>query len=192
MIGSQLPAHEADQIAKGKWFAGYTKTVERFEGEIRWESLDVQTRAAEGRGAEYLLVQGDLALEGDLDLGRDIHSIYVITGNVSARRVILGDAVLVVGGSITAREWVFGPRSEGLFAVAGNQIESKSKALLARISAPTVALYDRKKRDLRIVVDGVARSADALVLEVLDADEDDLILEEKVRARLEVGAPLLR
>lgn len=100
--GSTLTPGQADRRAKGRWFTGYARRVEIAAGGLRLRSFDVAKRERAKGSAEYLLIDGDLIIDGILRLGRDTRSIYVVTGDLSARRVVRGDAVLVVLGTLNA------------------------------------------------------------------------------------------
>lgn len=100
--GSTLTPGQADRRAKGRWFTGYARSVELAAGGLRVASFDVAKRERAKGAAEYLLIDGDLIVDGILRLGRDTRSIYVVTGDLSAKRVVRGDAVLVVLGKMNA------------------------------------------------------------------------------------------
>ncbi len=100
--GSTLTPGQADRRAKGRWFTGYARRVEVAAGGLRLRSFDVAKRERAKGAAEYLLIEGDLIVDGVLRLGRDTRSIYVVTGELSAKRVVRGDAVLVVLGKLNA------------------------------------------------------------------------------------------
>jgi hypothetical protein len=110
--GSTLTPGQADRRAKGRWFTGYARVVDVAAGGLRVRSFDVAQRERAKAGAEYLLIEGDLVVDGTVQLGRDTRSIYVVTGDLRAKRVVHGDAVLVVLGKLSAP--VTGALGEGL------------------------------------------------------------------------------
>lgn len=191
MTTKTISAADADTITGSSWFTGYTNSVELHQGNTQWSGLDAQARADEKGDTEYVLVLGDLAIDGDVDLRSEVQSIYAIAGNLTARRVILGDAVLVVGGTVTATEWVLGPPGEGLFDVAGAQIESHQDALFAHVVAPTVVVFDRNLNRFHVAIDGVSYDPSQLVPEVLDAGGAE-IDPARLRQYLEAGGSLAR
>jgi hypothetical protein len=99
---AQLTPGQADRRAKGRWFSGHARVVDVVTGALRLRSLDVAKRERAKGGAEYLLVEGDLVVDGAVQLGRDTRSIYVVTGDLRAKKVVRGDAVLVVRGKVEA------------------------------------------------------------------------------------------
>lgn len=121
---ASLTAGQADRRAKGRWFSGHTSTVTLASGGLTLRTLDVAKRERALGSSEYLLVEGDLVVDGDLRLGRDTRSIYVVTGHLKARRIALGDAVLVVRGNVTC-ERVSGAPGEGIFKVLGTLTERR-------------------------------------------------------------------
>ena len=100
--GSTLTPGQADRRAKGRWFTGYARLVELAAGGLHVRSFDVAKRERAKGAAEYLLIDGDLIVDGTLRLGRDTRSIYVVTGDLFAKRVVRGDAVLVLLGKLNA------------------------------------------------------------------------------------------
>jgi hypothetical protein len=172
---------EADQRVGNSWFSGYANAVELVAEPV------VVAQRPPADGAEYVIYDRGLTVKGTLDLGSDVHSIIVVRGTLAAKRVILGDAVLVVTERVIARDWVFGPRNEGLFDVGGHQIEGNAERLLAAIDAPVVAIFDRNRREFALRDRGAARTAADLVPDVLDMDEVD---QRKLRDRLVAGKPV--
>ncbi|MFT3710738.1 MAG: hypothetical protein QM817_24200 [Archangium sp.] len=107
-----LTAAQADRRAKGRWFSGYTRQVEVIAGGLTLRSFDVAKRERDKGASEYLLIDGDLIIKGTLKLGTGTRSIYVVTGNVRAKQLTRGDAVLVVLGTLHAV--VKGKEGEGV------------------------------------------------------------------------------
>lgn len=126
--GSTLTPGQADRRAKGRWFTGYTRRVELAAGGLRVGSFDVAKRERAKGAAEYLLIDGDLIVDGVLRLGRDTRSIYVVTGDLSAKQVVRGDAVLVVLGKMNAP--VTGIAREGIISSGRRIIEGRPVAVL--------------------------------------------------------------
>lgn len=183
-----ITAAEADARISGAWFAGYTKTVAWYDAPVALDAFDAEARAEARGDTEYAVFAGGLTVAGTLDLRRDVHSIYVVVGDLRAERVIAGDAVLVVTGRVVARDGVLVPPSEGLFDVAGAQPESDADALLAAIDAPVVAVFDRNRRAYVLRDRRGARRAEAdLVPELLD---DGDVRHRELRARVLAGGAL--
>jgi hypothetical protein len=141
---SSLAPAAADKRAGGKWFTGYTNRVQLIDEPTTLASFDETSR---GGDAEYLIFARGLTVTSALDLSRIERSIIVVLGALKAKRIILGDAVLVVEKSIEASELIYGPMSEGIFQLAGMQIETDPEDLATAISSPIVALYDRNQRE---------------------------------------------
>jgi hypothetical protein len=141
--GKTLTSQAADELVGGKWFAGYTNAVRHFDEQVVLATFDQSSR---GGDAEYLLFRDGLTIDGTLDLSRIHRSIIAVLGTLKARRIILGDAVVVVGTRVEASELVFSPRTEGLFSIAGRQLERDAERFAALFTAPTIALYDRHRR----------------------------------------------
>lgn len=118
---SMLTPGQADRRARGRWFTGYARLVEVAAGGLRVRSFDVAKRERAKGAAEYLLIDGDLIVDGALRLGRDTRSIYVVTGDLFAKRVVRGDAVLVVLGKLNAP--VTGIAREGIISSGQRIIE---------------------------------------------------------------------
>src|SRR5262245_6202005 len=120
----KVAAKEADQLVGKDWFDGYAKSVDVHDEAVTVDQLDAEARAEALGNTEYVVFSRDLTVTGTLDLARDVHSIFVVLGNLTARRVILGDAVLVVRGRLRASEFLLGPPGEGVFELGTEQIES--------------------------------------------------------------------
>ena len=134
-----ISANDADRRAKGPWFRGHTSHVVVENEGFRVPNFDVAKREKKAGSAEYVLFEGDVTVEGTLSLGGDSRSIYVVLGDLTARRIELGDAALVVRGTMRATDYVFAPRNEGIFAVGGEQ---KPERQLAHVKTPTYFAYD--------------------------------------------------
>jgi hypothetical protein len=181
MIAHVSPA-EADKRVGGKWFRGYTNRVELVD-EARTVDTMIPTEA------EFVIFDHGLTVRGTLDLGSSVHSILVVRGKLRARRVILGDAVLVVTDGVEASEFVFGGSNEGLFEVGGVQVERDPGRFAAAIETPILAVMDRKRREMLLREHGEARA-------VADVVEDALVMDEvdpgKLRKLLLAGRPVFR
>ncbi len=142
---------DADRLVGGTWFAGYTNTVQLVEEPVTLARFDGDSR---GGDAEYIIFNRGLNVTGTLDLSEIYRSIIVVRGTLKARQIILGDAVLVAD-RVHASELVYGPMTEGIFQVAGMQIESDPEDVATAIDAPVVALYDRNQREWLLRRNGV-------------------------------------
>lgn len=183
-----ITAAEADGLVGAPWFEGYTNTVEVFDDPVTLDSFDAEARAEAGRGSEYLVFAAGLDVQGTLDLRRYVQSIIVVLGTLRARRIVLGDAVLVVTERVEVSEWLLGVETEGLFEVGRAQIEESGEDLVARISAPFLALYDRSRGDFWLCERGQAIDVEKLHTSVRDGEQLDA---DRLRARLEQGLPVL-
>lgn len=181
-------AQAEDMVGEG-WFVGYTDEVELHDEHVAVDAFDAEARAEERGGPEFVVFGGGLSVSGTLDLSSDVHSIVAVRGELRAARLILGDAVLVVRGKVDVGEWLFGPRTEGIFDVAGAQIESDQSALLGRTHAPVIAIFDRNRAEFVLRDRGEPRQTGDLTPEILDDDEVD---ENTLRQRLLAGEPIFR
>ncbi len=176
-----LSASEADKRVGDKWFTGYTNAVQLIDGPATVMTFDGASR---GGDAEYLLFDQGLTVTGTLDLSSIYRSIIVVRGTLKAKRIILGDAVLVVEKAVRASELVFGPMTEGIFALAGLQIESDPEDLATAVDAPVVALYDRNQREWLVRRNGVPAE---LATDLIDDGEVDA---SALRKRVLAGASI--
>jgi hypothetical protein len=179
-----LTAAEADQRIGARWFQGYTKLVTVIDEACTLDDFDV-----DARGLEYVLFERGLVVTGTLSLGSDVHSIIVVTGPLHVQRLILGDAAFVVTERVEASELVFGRPNEGVFEVAGHQIEGDRDGFLAAIETPVLVIFDRGKREYMLRERNVERTAADLVDDVLDGDDPSTKL---LAERLLAGAPIFR
>ncbi|GAA0430215.1 hypothetical protein Aca07nite_38910 [Actinoplanes capillaceus] len=192
----KISAPQADELTGNSWFSGHTDGVELHEAPVTVDEFDAEARCEERDELETAVFGGGLTVAGTLDLGTDVHAIYVVRGTLRARRLILGDAVLVVDGAVEVDEWLFGGVTEGLFEVAGHQAESPTgpNALLAHVRGPVVALYDRARREFVLREGGSPRTVADLVPQVRDGLDPDLREEISIaanlRARLIAGGPI--
>jgi hypothetical protein len=182
----RLSAAEADARLSDSWFEGYCNEVAVHEAPVTVDEFDAAQRLEEQGDTEYILFAGGLTVRGTLDLGSDVHSIYAVIGSLRAKRLVLGDAILVVDGSVHVDEMLFGPRGEGLFEVAGHQVEPEPEALLAHVQAPLIVLYDRRCGEYVVREHGAARQlAPGLV------DADGYMDPQTLRERLLAGESVL-
>ncbi|MBG0818528.1 hypothetical protein [Planomonospora sp. ID82291] len=179
----------ADELLGRNWFTGYTDEVELYEEPVTVDGFDAGTRAEERDDTEFAVFGGGLTVRGTLDLGREVHSVYVVRGTLRAARVILGDAVLAVTDAVDVGEWLFGPRTEGVFDVAGDQVEPDPRALLGRVRAPLIAMFDRDRGTFVLREQGEPRKISDLAADVFDGDAVD---QERLRERLCSGRPVFR
>ncbi|MCT2546952.1 MULTISPECIES: hypothetical protein [Streptomyces] len=109
----KISAAQADELMGGPWFDGYTKDVDMHQELVTVDDFDVEARAVAHDDTGMVLFGGGLTVLGTLDLSSDVHSIFAVRGVLRARRLILGDALLVVQGTVELDEWLFGPENEG-------------------------------------------------------------------------------
>jgi hypothetical protein len=185
----KITADRADDLVGESWFDGYTTEVTLYEEPVTLDEFDAEARAEERSDTEFAIFNGGLTVRGTLTLSRDVHSIYVVRGVLRVRRLVLGDAVLVVDGQVTADEWVFGSRTEGIFEVAGEQVESDRDRLFAHVSAPLVVLFDRGRYEYVLREHGQPREVEHLVPDVFEDGELDA---GRLLARIRAGEPVFR
>jgi hypothetical protein len=195
----KMPAAQADELVGGRWFDGYTEDVDVHQELVTVDEFDVEARADAHEDTEMVLFGGGLNVLGTLDLGSSVHSIFAVRGVLRARRMILGDAILVVQGRVEVGEWLFGPENEGIFSVNDRQIESPDgDAMLADIRAPVIVMLERGRRELVLRENGEPRGTAQLAAEVFDGvclDPDWspwLALGDRLRERLLSGRPVFR
>jgi hypothetical protein len=195
----KISAAQADELIGGPWFDGYTKDVDMHEEPVTVDDFDVEARWAAHDDTEMVLIGGGLTVLCTLDLSSDIHSIFAVRGVLRARRLMLGDAKLVVQGTVELDEWLFGPESQGLFAINDLQTEASGQdAMLANVRAPVIAMLDRESCEFVLREHGEPRETGQPAPEVLDgADLDpdgcpEPVLGDRLRERLLSGQPVLR
>lgn len=169
----KITAAQADELLARAWFEDYAGEVELYEEPVTVDEFDVAARCDELGDTEMVLFGGGLTVHGTLDLGEEVHSIYAVRGHLRARRLILGDAILVVDGTVEIGEWIVGGQTEGLFEVGGLQIESGPDAMLVNIQAPVVAMYDRGRGALVLRENGELRETGQLVARAFDDLDPD-------------------
>jgi hypothetical protein len=190
-----IAAGRADEIAGGSWFTGYAEHVDLYDGLYPVDDFDADARAARLRHPEHALFGGGLDVRGTLNLADGgYHSIYVVRGSLHARRMNLGDAVLVVQGDIEVDEWLFGGTNEGVFEVRSNMFMWPGDAddMLRHIRAPLVAVLTKYGDGIVLRDRGVARDVNELLPELLDDDRRDGVNEELLRERVLGGAQIFR
>jgi hypothetical protein len=185
----KVGAKEADALVGKDWFDGYAKSVDVHDESVTLDELDAEARAEALGRPEYVVFARDLTVTGTLNLCSDVHSIFVVLGTLTVRRLILGDAVLVVRGKLRATEWVLGPPSEGLLDLGSEQMESDPEAVLARIDSPLVVLFDRSRREYTLRERGRMRSEQELGPDLLD---DGDVLHRLLRERVIRGESIFR
>jgi hypothetical protein len=194
----KITAGQADELPGHAWFEGYTSEVEVHDESVTVDEFDVEVRWDEQGETEMVLFRGGLTVDGTLDLSREIHSIYAVRGALRSRRLILGDAVLVVDGTVEVSEWLFGGETEGVFEVGGLQVESDAghDAMLANIQAPIIVMFDRGRREFVLRENGEPREfghLGARVLDDLDTEmPPELLICRRLRQLLLAGQPIFR
>lgn len=188
---------EADAMLRTPWFKGCADEVEVFTGPVEVAEFSAEDRADERGDTEYAVFAGGLTVRGTLDLGSDVQSIYAVRGPLRVGRLLLGDAVLVVEGTVEAEEWIFGGDTAGVFDVNGMQAESPDRALFeSSLTAPLVAVFDRARRAFILRENGVSRSPSdllpALLPPVGSPDRPDLYTARRLYEHLTAAAPVFR
>jgi hypothetical protein len=177
----EISAAQADEMVGGAWFAGYTDGVDLHDGPVTVDGFDAGARADALGRSEYAVFGAGLVVDGTMSLDADpCRSIYVVRGPLHARRIILGDAVLVVQGDVDVDEWLFGAGNEGVFEVLGH------------IRAPLTVLYDRGRGRFVLRERGEARAVGDLLPALLDDDTWHGVNEKLLRERVCAGAPIFR
>jgi hypothetical protein len=132
-------------------------------------------------------------VEGLLRLGQGVRSIYVVLGDLRAKRIELGDAVLVVRGKVIAESDLFTPANEGIFDVHGEQ---RPERQARHIDAPQALAYDRQRRQHVAYVKRGTRlvklDTAAIDPRLLRTSEDGerVVDPKRALARLRAGKPL--
>jgi hypothetical protein len=186
-----IPADQADAELSRPWFSDYTDEVVVHNASVSLPTFDAEARYEENDDTEYVLFARGLGVTGLLTLGEHTHSIYAVLDSLRAKQLILGDAVLVVEGTVSVEDWVLLPEGEGLFEVNGHQIEGGDPAEFARqIDCPTMALYSREESEYLFFAkengSHVQKTRDDLVAELAEADD------EQIAEHLKAGKPLFR
>lgn len=183
------PADKVDSKLSKPWFADYTDEVVVHDDAVSLPSFDAEARYEENDDTEYVLFADGLGVAGLLTLGEDTHSIYAVLGSLKAKQLILGDAVMVVEGTVSIEDWVLLPEGEGLFEVNGHQIEGGDPAEFAKqLDCPVMALYSREEGGYLFFAkengSHVQKTRDDLVPELAEADDED------IAEHLKTGKPL--
>lgn len=185
---------DADKILSEKgWFDGYTSTVEYHEKSVEYTSFNVEERYEERGDTEHVLFGDGLSVSETVDLGFDTFSIYGVKGHLSAKRLILGDAVLVISGSLNVTDWIFLPEGEGLFQVNGQQIESDGpESFATQIICPIMVLWSRKEGDWLFFSQKEKGVLIKRTVEDLDPSllEDGYVNEEALLNRLKINGKI--
>jgi len=189
-----IVAKDADRRAKGPWFRDHTSRVAVERDGFRVVTFDAAKRAKKAGSSEYVLFEGNVVVDGTLNLGSGVRSIYVVLGDLTARRIELGDAVLVVRGTVSATEYVFTPRNEGVFAVHGEQRPEKQ---LRHLKTPLYLAYDARARGHRLFAGSTTKLVEVPIANVDDGaccrrDDDEIVIDPKrALRRLRSGAGLV-
>ncbi|WP_216915277.1 hypothetical protein [Nocardia noduli] len=192
----KITAARADELLGSSWFSDYTAEVDLHEEPVVHDEFDVEARCEALEDTESVLFGAGLTVHGTLDLAVDVHSIYAVRGTLRARRLILGDAVLVVDGTVEVDEWLFGGDTRGVFEVGGLQVESEEghDALFAKVATPTAVLLDRARGELVLRQNGEPRQTGHLVAPALDDLDPDyrpeLLIGARLRELLIAGRPI--
>lgn len=144
-----LSAEEVDLMIGRTWFSNHGDgEVVVHDAPVTWPELDAEARAASHGGPERRLFVHGLQVEGTLRLGRGVPAIYVVLGELHAKRIELGDGVLAVAGRVTAEEYLWAPRTEaGTFAVGPDATSDDATIpALPPVNAPIVVWFDVRRR----------------------------------------------
>lgn len=186
----------ADALLRhGPWFENYTDSVLVFDTRVELPSLNAEARYQENEDAEYVLYGAGLEVSGSIDMAEDVHSIYVAKGLVSARQLILGDAVFVVEGRLVVSDWLFVPATQGVFEINGLQVEGGDTLNLAEaVECPAMVFFSREDGRYAFFArkgDNVVRKSETDLHPELHAALPELS-DNAIRAHLEAGRSLFR
>ncbi|MNJ91821.1 hypothetical protein D3C87_94760 [compost metagenome] len=138
----KIAAVEADLIFPGDWFGDHTSEVVLVEDKVEVEAF-------EDDADEYVIFSKGLSSKS-IDLSNDYHSIYAVSGEVEAETMILGDAVFVINGVLTVKDWLFLPQTNGIFQVNGEQFDNQNEAVFKHVICPVLVVFDRSVREFSI------------------------------------------
>ena len=147
MSERRLSAAEADLMIGRQWFTDHTTEVTVHDTAIHVPEFDAEERAkAAPEGTEMALFVHGLTVDGTLKLKGAAHSIYVVLGSLEVGRLELGEGTLAVSGAVRAKDYVFAPRSEGVFAVGADATtEDATTPALPPVVAPIVVWHDPRR-----------------------------------------------
>lgn len=134
----KITAAEADSIFPGDWFRDYTSEVVLVDHHIEVESF-------EDNPEEFVIFNKGLS-SNRIDLSNNHHAIYAVNGEVEAETMILGDAVLVINGVLTVKNWLFLPQTNGVFQVNGERFDNHNEAVFKHVICPVLVVFDRSER----------------------------------------------
>jgi hypothetical protein len=155
-----LSAAEADLMIGRTWFSDVTTRVTVHDEPVRVDTFDAEARTAAAGDSEMVMFVHSLTVEGTLRLGA-AHSVYVVLGELRCGRIELGDATLAASGPVIATDYVFAPRSKGVFAVGPDATtDDATTPALPPVIAPIVVWHDPRRGIDRVFAhrDGRLRS----------------------------------
>lgn len=136
---------EADLMIGRSWFSESRAPVVVHDVRVAWPSFDAGARA-QASGPERMLFVHGLKVEGPVVLEGGKDSVYVVLGDLQARRVEFGDTTIAVAGKIVADEYVWAPRGTALFAVGGDATsDDATSPVLPPVIAPIVVWFDPRR-----------------------------------------------
>lgn len=146
MSQRSISAAEADLMVGRTWFSDHTTTVVVHDATVKMDAFDAKQRAQANGEAEMVLFVHGLTVAGTMSLASDVPSVYVVLGELRVGRLELGDAVLAASGPVVADDYVFAPRSNGVFAVGADATtDDATTPALPPVSAPIVVWHDPRR-----------------------------------------------
>lgn len=143
MARSFLSADQADALVGAGWFTGNTEQVEVFDEPVKVPSFEAQPN--------FCLYKQGLTVEGPMRFAQGVRGIQVVLGDLFCDSLELGDSVLIVTGTLTARRYLFCPPSEGVLVVGGVQpADNGDDAYPEAVRTKIVVWFNRAKEKFEI------------------------------------------
>jgi hypothetical protein len=135
---------EADLMIGRSWFSQSRAPVVVHDVRVKWDALDARARAA--GGPERMLFVHGLEVGGAVLLDGAPDSVYVVLGDLHARRLEVGDTTLAVAGRVLADEYVWAPSGTGMFALGGDATSDDATApVLPPVLAPLLVWFESRR-----------------------------------------------
>lgn len=136
-----VTAEEANVMIGRTWFEGEPATVLVHDAPVALPALD-----AAGRAPERAIYVHGLQVAETANFADAPQSVYVILGDLTAKRLEHGSATLAVSGRIVAEDYVFAPHGTGPLAVGGDvSSDEATSPALPPVLAPIVVWFDPRR-----------------------------------------------
>jgi hypothetical protein len=140
---SFVSADQADALVGAGWFQGNAEKVEVVDEPVKVASFEAQPN--------FCVYKQGLTVDGAMHFAQGVRGIQVVLGDLFCDSLELGDSVLIVTGTLTARRYIFCPPSEGVLVVGGVQpVDNGDDAYPESVRTKTVVWFNRAKEKFEI------------------------------------------